>query len=184
MCRKARFGQAQEAGVLLPKSIPCSADCERPFGKAPRLSKKKRKVSDAIVLTLIVPDSSDSCRPATASTPVASMVWMGLKRLPHRPFCGPSLSKFNASEKTLPLRMSRAAWRISCGEILLSVPISSSAPQRAQFFTRSAPAFMSLSVIFARSLVLGHTPLKKYHRILRFDREPLQNVWKMLGEGG
>ena len=42
------------------------------------------------------------------------------------------------SENTFPLRMRRAALMMSCGEILLSVPASSSAPQRPQFFKRSA----------------------------------------------
>src|SRR6266478_3930881 len=100
----------------------------------------------------------DSWRPATASVPVASMVWMGLKRLPHRPFCGPLLSKFSANEKTFPLRMSRAALTISCGETLLSVPISSSAPQRPQFFNRSAAALMSLSVTLESPFAMDRTP--------------------------
>src|SRR6266699_6058969 len=92
------------------------------------------------------------------------MVWMGLKRLPHRPFCGPLLSKFSASEKTFPLRMSRAALTISCGEMLLSVPISSSAPQRPQFFNRSAAALMSLSVTFESPFAMDRAPRRETYK--------------------
>src|SRR6266567_8490154 len=106
----------------------------------------------------------DSWRPETASVPVASMVWMGLKRPPHWPFCGPLLSKFSASEKTFPLRMSRAALTISCGEMLLSVPISSSAPQRPQFFNRSAAALISLSVTFELSFGIDRTPHREKYQ--------------------
>src|ERR1700681_1289792 len=101
----------------------------------------------------------DSWRPATASVPVASMGWMGLKRLPHRPLCGPLLSKLSASENTFPLRMRRAAWMMSCGEILFSVPASSSAPQRPQFFKRSAAAWISWSVTLSFGFVMSLDPL-------------------------
>ena len=74
------------------------------------------------------------------------MVWMGSKLLPHKPLCGPLLSKFSASENTFPLRMSFAALMMSCGEILLSVPAWPSAPQRPQFFRRSAADWISWSV--------------------------------------
>src|SRR5450759_2404541 len=88
---------------------------------------------------------------------------MGLKRLPHRPLCGPLLSKLSASENTFPLRMRRAALMMSCGEILLSVPASSSAPQRPQFFKRSAVAWMSWSVISSFGFVMSLNPLWDGH---------------------
>src|ERR1700688_2246453 len=100
----------------------------------------------------------DSWRPATASVPVASMVWMGLKRLPHKPLCGPLLSKLSASENTFPLRMRRDAWMMSCGEILFSVPASSSAPQRPQFFKRSAADWISWSVTLSFGFVMSLNP--------------------------
>src|SRR5579863_541882 len=77
------------------------------------------------------------------------MVCIGLKRLPHWPFCGPRLSKFSANEKTFPLRIRRAASTMSFGETLLSVPISSSGPQRPQLLSRLAAALMSSRVILA-----------------------------------
>src|ERR1700680_1060882 len=101
----------------------------------------------------------DSWRPATASVPVASMVWIGLKRLPHRPFCGPLLSKFSASENTFPLRIRRAALMMSCGEMLFSVPASSAAPQRPQFFKRSPVAWISSSVTLSFGVVMSLNPL-------------------------
>src|SRR5512135_609054 len=105
----------------------------------------------------------DSWRPATASVPVASMVWMGLKRLPHRPLCGPLLSKLSASENTFPLWMRRAALTMSCGEILFSVPAWSSAPQRPQFFKRSAVVWISCSVTLSFVFVMGLNPRWKDH---------------------
>src|SRR5579863_2469920 len=101
----------------------------------------------------------DSWRPATASVPVASMVWMGLKRFPHRPFCGPLLSKLSASENTFPLRIRRAALMMSCGEILFSVPASSSAPHRPQFFKRSDADWISWSVTLSFVFVMSLNPL-------------------------
>src|SRR5882672_2428206 len=110
---------------------------------------------------------------------------MGLKRLPHRPFCGPLLSKFSASEKTFPLRMSRAALTMSCGEMLLSVPISSSAPQRPQFFNRSAAALMSLSVTFESPFAMGRTPHReKYqnsHKRIDYHHMQLRSPRAILG---
>src|SRR5579863_123938 len=89
---------------------------------------------------------------------------MGLKRLPHRPLCGPLLSKFSASEKTFPLRIRRAALTMSCGEILFSVPISSSAPQRPQFFRRSEVFWISWSVTLSFVVVIGLNPLGEIFR--------------------
>src|ERR1700674_1020114 len=84
---------------------------------------------------------------------------MGLKRLPHRPLCGPLLSKLSASENTFPLRMRPAALMMSCGDILFSVPASSSAPQRPQFFKRSPAAWISWSVTLSFGFVMSLDPL-------------------------
>ena len=77
-----------------------------------------------------------SCRPAIASVPVAS-IWIGLKRPPNRPVCGPSLSSGMPSAKILPVRIRPAALTISCGETWLSVPIWSPLPQRPQLLSFS-----------------------------------------------
>src|SRR5713101_7981711 len=76
-----------------------------------------------------------SCRPAMASVPVASIWWIGLNRPPNRPVCGPLLSSGMPSANTLPVRIRRAALTISSGLTWLSVPIWSSLPQRPQFLS-------------------------------------------------
>ena len=48
---------------------------------------------------------------------------------------------------------------MSCGEILFSVPASSSAPQRPQFFKRSAAAWISWSVTLSFGFVMSLNPL-------------------------
>ena len=75
--------------------------------------------------------------PATASVPVASMVWIGFQRPPNRPVCGPPRSSGMPSANTLPRRMREAARTMSAGCTWLSVPIWSSAPQRPQFLSLS-----------------------------------------------
>src|SRR3954465_8157762 len=60
--------------------------------------------------------------------------------------CGPLLSKFKASEMTLPLRTSRAAATMSSAVVWLSVPISSFGPQRPQFLNLSAASRRSCRV--------------------------------------
>src|SRR6516225_11178006 len=70
-----------------------------------------------------------------ASVPVASIWWIGLKRPPNRPVCGPLLSSGMPSANTLPVRIRRAALTISSGLTWLSVPIWSSLPQRPQFLS-------------------------------------------------
>src|SRR5215831_13666186 len=68
-----------------------------------------------------------------ASVPVASIWWIGLKRPPNRPVCGPLRSSGMPSANTLPVWMSFAAWAMSSGVTRLRVPIWSSLPQRPQF---------------------------------------------------
>ena len=78
-----------------------------------------------------------------ASVPVASIWWIGLKRPPNRPFCGPSRSSGMPSANALPVRIRLAALTISSGVTWLSVPLWSSLPQRPQllsFFEASAIA--------------------------------------------
>src|SRR5262252_10760428 len=72
-----------------------------------------------------------------ASVPVASIWWIGLKRPPNRPVCGPLLSSGMPSANTLPARIRRAALTISSGVTWLSVPMWSSLPQRPQFLSFS-----------------------------------------------
>ena len=79
-----------------------------------------------------------SNRPAIASVPVASMVWIGFQRPPKRPLCGPCWFSGMPMAKTLPLRTSFAAATISSGPTWFSVPIWSSLPQRPQFESFSA----------------------------------------------
>src|SRR5665213_1126650 len=67
-----------------------------------------------------------------ASVPVASIWWIGLKRPPNRPVCGPVLSSGMPSANTLPVRIRLAALTMSSGVTWLSVPIWSSLPQRPQ----------------------------------------------------
>src|SRR2546425_8483805 len=59
------------------------------------------------------------------------MLWMGFTR-PKAPVWGPFVSKLRAQEITLPLRTRVAARLITSGVMKLSVPISSSGPQRPQ----------------------------------------------------
>src|SRR2546426_11363185 len=59
------------------------------------------------------------------------MLWMGFTR-PKAPVWGPFVSKLRAHEITLPLRTRVAARLITSGVMKLSVPISSSGPQRPQ----------------------------------------------------
>src|SRR2546430_8605835 len=59
------------------------------------------------------------------------MLWMGFTR-PKAPVWGPFVSKLRAHEMTLPLRTRVAARLITSGVMKLSVPISSSGPQRPQ----------------------------------------------------
>ena len=68
-----------------------------------------------------------------ASVPVASIWWIGLKRPPNRPVCGPVRSSGMPSANTLPVRIRLAALTMSSGVTWLSVPIWSSLPQRPQF---------------------------------------------------
>src|SRR5262245_50868447 len=70
--------------------------------------------------------------------------------------CGPLLSKLSASEMTLPLRTRRAAATMSSAVVWLSVPISSSGPQRPQFLNFSAASRRSCRVSF-RALMAGST---------------------------
>src|SRR6185312_5549942 len=60
--------------------------------------------------------------------------------------CGPLLSKFSASEMTLPLRTRRAAATMSSGRVLFNVPISSAGPHRPQFLYFSAASRRSWRV--------------------------------------
>ena len=71
----------------------------------------------------VVGVGSRGCRPASASVPVASMVWIGFQRLPNRPRCGPLWPSGMPSAKVLPRLMSRPAATTSAGVTWLSVPI-------------------------------------------------------------
>src|SRR5918999_648465 len=98
-----------------------------------------------------------SSTPEYASVPVRSMVCRGLMRpsagyLLFAP-CGPCWSKLRASEITFPLRTRRAAATMSSGRVWLSVPISSSGPQRPQFLYLSA-ALRRSSRVSLRSLMV------------------------------
>src|SRR5712692_10365631 len=109
-----------------------------------------------------------SCRPAMASVPVASIWWIGLKRPPNRPVCGPLLSSGMPSANTLPVRMRLAALTISSGLTWLSVPIWSSLPQRPQFLSfcvASAIACLPTLMSIGRSF-----PCPFHDRARRADR--------------
>src|SRR5580704_12637613 len=89
-----------------------------------------------------------------ASVPVASIWWIGLKRPPNSPFCGPLASSGMPSANTLPVRIRLAALTMSCGVTWLSVPTWSSLPQRPQFLSFSVasaiaflPTLMSIGVL-------------------------------------
>src|ERR1700731_365844 len=60
-----------------------------------------------------------SWRPAMASVPVASIWWIGLKRPPNSPFCGPLASSGMPSANTLPVRMRLAALTLFPGGALV-----------------------------------------------------------------
>src|SRR5215475_12590345 len=97
-----------------------------------------------------------SCRPAMASVPVASIWWIGLKRPPNRPVCGPLLSSGMPSANTLPVRIRRAALTMSSGVTWLSVPMWSSLPQRPQFLSFSvASAIACLPTLMFMCRVLS-----------------------------
>jgi hypothetical protein len=78
------------------------------------------------------PPGRNSWAPASASPPSASIRWIGLCR-PASPVCGPFWSKGSAQEITRPLRGSAQASSTRAGVMKLSVPRSSSLPQRPQF---------------------------------------------------
>src|SRR5262249_10626914 len=85
-----------------------------------------------------------SWRPAMASVPVASIWWMGLKRPPNRPVCGPLRSSGMPSANTFPVRMRLAALTMSSGWTWLSVPTGAFLPQRAQFLSFSDASAIAL----------------------------------------
>src|SRR5436190_2939024 len=96
-----------------------------------------------------------SCRPAMASVPVASIWWIGLKRPPNSPVCGPSLSSGMPSANTLPVLIRLAALVMSSGVTWLSVPMWSSLPQRPQFdsfLEASSIAFLPTLISIASSI--------------------------------
>src|ERR1700682_4828488 len=89
--------------------------------------------------------------------------------------CGPCWSKLSASEMTLPLRTSRAAATMSSGDVLLSVPISSSGPHRPQLLYFSAASARSLRVSMRAAiafllLVLANASARPGRRRARIDR--------------
>src|SRR5712691_8526534 len=93
-----------------------------------------------------------------ASVPVASIWWMGLKRPPNRPVCGPFWSSGMPSANTRPVRMRLAARTMSSGFTWLRVPIWSSLPQRTQFesfLEASAIAFLPTAMFMVFSPFLG-----------------------------
>src|SRR5262245_8699429 len=112
-----------------------------------------------------------------ASVPVASIWWIGLKRPPNRPVCGPLLSSGMPSANTLPVRIRPAALMMSSGRTWLSVPIWSSLPQRPQFLSFSVaaaiaclPTLMSItcsfsSLYFSRSASSCSDPILTRHAI-------------------
>src|SRR5262245_15758103 len=89
-----------------------------------------------------------------ASVPVASIWWIGLKRPPNRPVCGPFLSSGMPSANTFPVRIRPAALTMSSGRTWLSVPIWSSLPQRPQF-----DSFLDASAMALRPTLMSIDPL-------------------------
>src|SRR3712207_5271392 len=84
------------------------------------------------------------CTPRSASVPVSSIVCTGLVRR-RQPFCGPSMSKDCDSEKLTPRRTSRAPSTRLSSVRKLSVPSTSSPPQRPQLEQRLAAAAIAPS---------------------------------------
>src|SRR2546425_1818852 len=99
------------------------------------------------------------CRPAAWSVPVATMLCSGFTR-PKAPVWGPCMSKLRAQEITLPLRTRLAARLTTSGVMKLSVPISSSGPQRPQFrnlvqYSSSSAGVTAGRLASVRVLTLG-----------------------------
>src|SRR5579863_10006156 len=115
-----------------------------------------------------------SWRPATASVPVASMVWIGFQRPPHSPDCGPRRSSGMPSANTLPMRINPAARTMSAGATWLSVPIWSSLPQRPQFLSfsvASAIAFLPTLMFIATFPSIRDGILGRFRNVGRARRE-------------
>src|SRR5262249_24918010 len=92
-----------------------------------------------------------------ASVPVASIWWMGLKRPPNSPVCGPLRSSGMPSANTFPVRMRLAALTMSSGWTWLSVPTWSSLPQRPQFLSFSGASAIALRPTLM-SIVVSRLP--------------------------
>src|SRR3954468_1572291 len=93
-----------------------------------------------------------------ASVPVASIWWIGLKRPPNSPVCGPSRSSGIPSANTLPVLIRPAALVMSSGVTWLSVPMWSSLPQRPQFdnfLEASSIAFLPTLISIVSSIPSG-----------------------------
>src|SRR2546425_10368144 len=82
------------------------------------------------------------------------MLWIGFTR-PKAPVWGPLVSKLRAHEMTLPLRTRVAARLITSGVMKLSVPISSSGPQRPQLRNFLQYSSSSAGVMAGRLAGLG-----------------------------
>src|SRR5579864_1669323 len=94
----------------------------------------------------------------------ATMRWSGLSRPGMTPVWGPSSLRGSASENVLPVRTHAAPRRTASASIRLSVPRSSSSPQRPQFETRLASARKSSERLNAESR-FAH-PCRAVHRVL------------------
>ena len=94
------------------------------------------------------------CRPAAWSLPVATIWCTGLTR-PKAPVCGPLPSRGSSRENTLPARTSDADSRIFSGVMKLSVPTSSSSPQRPQLLKRVQYSSSNSLVSTLRAMVMG-----------------------------